>query len=51
MAPLERAAQVEVGDTVELTLRLRLAAAQQTVEVAGEAGMVAVETSAISSRH
>ncbi|MGA1999615.1 MAG: TonB-dependent receptor [Terriglobales bacterium] len=49
MAPLERAAQVEVGDTVELTLRLRLSTAQQTVEVAGEAGMVAVETSAIST--
>ena len=49
MAPLEQAALVEVGDTVELTLRLRLPTAQQTVEVAGEVGMVAVETSAIST--
>ncbi len=49
MAPQEQAALVEVGATVELRLRLRLATAHQTVEVAGEAGMVAVETSAIST--
>jgi hypothetical protein len=49
MAPLEQAAEVEVGGTVELALRLRLAAAQQTIEVAGEAGMAATETSPITA--
>jgi Carboxypeptidase regulatory-like domain/TonB dependent receptor len=50
MAPLEQAARVEIGGTVELTLRLRLPTEQQTVEVTGEAGMVvATETSAISA--
>ena len=49
MAPLQHAARVEVGGTVELILRLRLQSARQTVEVTADAGMVATETSAFSA--
>ncbi len=50
MAPLERSVRVEIGGVVELILTLRLAVAQQTVEVKGEADMVvATEPSAVSS--
>jgi len=49
MAPLVRAVEVELGGTVELVLRLSVAGARETVLVAGEAGMVEVQTSAISS--
>jgi hypothetical protein len=50
MAPAEQAVKVEVGGVIELTVKLRLAIQQQTVEVTGEMStVVATETSPIST--
>ncbi len=50
MAHLERTVRVEIGAVVELVLTLRLAVAQQSIEVTGEAGMVvSTEPSTVSS--
>ncbi|MGZ4813497.1 MAG: TonB-dependent receptor, partial [Terriglobales bacterium] len=50
MAPAEQAVKVEVGGVIELTVKLRLAIQQQTVEVTGEMStVVATETSAVST--
>ncbi len=49
MAPLEEAVRVEVGDAIELKLRMRLAGAVEEISVAEEPGLVQTQPSAVSS--